>query len=159
MEAWLNDAGTIGLRHLKVAEFALTGRGVQAQRAFSTGERILTIPAQCLWTVEHAYADELLGPVLRGLQPPLSVEDTLVLHILLVRARPDEAAYEGRRSHVDVLPDKYTMSIFFSDEEMQVCAGSSLYTLTEQLRGRIGDDYKKLLTRCVYTPSQSIPTE
>jgi histone-lysine N-methyltransferase SETD3 len=39
------------------------------------------------------------------------------------------------------------MSIFFTDEELQVCAGSSLYTLTTQLRGRVGDDYKQLLMR------------
>ncbi|KAM3547466.1 hypothetical protein ARSEF4850_010013 [Beauveria asiatica] len=64
-----------------------------------------------------------------------------------IRHDADHVAYEGRRSHADVLPEKYTMSIFFSDYEMQVCKGSSLYALTTQLRGRIGDDYKKLLTR------------
>ncbi len=85
MEAWLSKQGAVGLDDLAVADFPVTGRGVAAKRAFKEGERILTIPAACLWTVEHARADPLLGPVLRSVQPSLSVEDTLALYILFVR--------------------------------------------------------------------------
>lgn len=57
-----------------------------------------------------------------------------------------DPAYAERQTHVAVLPSEYTLSMFFTDEELEVCAGSSLYTLTRHLRGRVGDDYKKLLT-------------
>lgn len=46
MEAWLSDAGAVGLCDLEVADFPLTGRGVRAKRALKEGERILTIPAK-----------------------------------------------------------------------------------------------------------------
>ncbi|OAQ98842.1 hypothetical protein LLEC1_06050 [Akanthomyces lecanii] len=147
MEAWLKDSGAVGVDDLEVADFPVTGRGVGAKRAFKEGERILTIPAKCLWTVKHAYADTLLGPVLRSVQPSLSVEDTLALYILFVRSREDDPKYKDLQSHVARLPESYSLSIFFTDEELDVCAGSSLYTLTTQLRGRVGDDYKHLLTR------------
>ena len=147
METWLKDSGAVGVEDLEVADFPVTGRGVGAKRAFREGERILTIPAKCLWTVKHAYADTLLGPVLRSVQPSLSVEDTLALYILFVRSRQDDPKYKDLQSHVARLPQSYSLSIFFTDEELEVCAGSSLYTLTTQLRGRVGDDYKQLLTR------------
>ncbi|CAI6092511.1 unnamed protein product [Clonostachys chloroleuca] len=146
MDAWLNKSGAVGLGDLDLADFPETGRGVKAQRPFKEGERILTIPANCLWTVKGAYADPLFGPVLQSVQPPLSVEDTLALYILFVRSRVGDPAYAERQSHVAVLPSEYTLSMFFTEEELRVCAGSSLYTLTTQLRGRVGDDYKKLLT-------------
>jgi histone-lysine N-methyltransferase SETD3 len=146
MDAWLNKSGAVGLGDLDLADFPETGRGVKAQRPFKEGERILTVPANCLWTVKGAYADPLFGPVLQSVQPPLSVEDTLALYILFVRSRVGDPAYAERQSHVTVLPSEYTLSMFFTEEELRVCAGSSLYTLTTHLRGRVGDDYKKLLT-------------
>ncbi|OAA71767.1 Rubisco LS methyltransferase, substrate-binding domain protein [Akanthomyces lecanii RCEF 1005] len=157
MEAWLKDSGAVGVEDLEVADFPLVGRGVGAKRAFKEGERILTIPAKCLWTVEHAYADPLLGPVLRSVTPSLSVEDTLALYILFVRSRPDE--YEQLRSHVEMLPASYSMSIFFADEELDVCAGSSLHSLTTQLRGHVGDDYKQLLMRVLMRHRSLFPLD
>lgn len=74
MESWLSNSGAAGLEDVEVADFPTTGRGVRAHRAFKQDERILTIPASCLWTVKHAYDDSLLGPVLRSAQPSLSVE-------------------------------------------------------------------------------------
>ncbi|KAM3431449.1 hypothetical protein NHJ13734_007303 [Beauveria thailandica] len=146
MDAWLNKSGAVGLSGLDLADFPETGRGVKAQRPFKEGDRILTIPANCLWTVNGAYADPLFGPVLQSVQPPLSVEDTLALYILFVRSRGEDPAYAERQTHVAMLPSEYTLSMYFTDEELRVCAGSSLYTLTTHLRGRVGDDYKKLLT-------------
>ncbi|KAL6836317.1 hypothetical protein J3E69DRAFT_24096 [Trichoderma sp. SZMC 28015] len=87
MESWLKESGAVGLEDLELVEFPVTGRGARALRPFKQGERILTIPGDCLWTVEHAYADPLLGPVLCSTQPPLSVEDTLAIHLLFVRSR------------------------------------------------------------------------
>ncbi|VUC21996.1 unnamed protein product [Clonostachys rosea] len=147
MDAWLKKSGAVGLSDLDLADFPETGRGVKAQRPFKAGERILTIPANCIWTAKAAYADPILGPVLQSVQPPLSVEDILALYILFVRSRVDDPAYAERQTHVAMLPSEHTLSMFFTDEELRVCAGSSLYTLTTHLRGRVGDDYKKLLTR------------
>jgi hypothetical protein len=145
MEDWLNESGATGLDNLELAEFALTGRGVRARRRVQQGERILTIPGDSLWTVEHAYSDFLLGPVLRSLQPPLSVEDAVAVYLLFVRSR--EHGYDGLRSHVAAMPARYSSSIFFNEDELEVCAGTSLYTLTKQLEERIEDDYRILVMR------------
>ena len=128
---------------LELADFSGTGRGVRTLRRFKQGERILTIPSGILWTVEHAYADPLLGPALRSARPPLSVEDTLATYFLFVRSR--ESGYDGLRSHIAALPASYSSSIFFAEDELEVCAGSSLYTVTKQLEQRIEEDYRALV--------------
>lgn len=145
MESWLTKSGAVGLGDLELAEFPVTGRGVKTLRRFSQGERILTIPSDVLWSVERAYGDSLLGPALRSSLPPLSVEDILAIYILFVRSR--ESGYDGLRTHVSALPSSYSSSIFFSEEELEVCAGTSLYTITKQLEQRIEDDYRELADR------------
>lgn len=145
MESWLKVSGAVGLDDLELADFPVTGRGVRTLRRFKEGERILTIPCGILWTVEHAYADSLLGPALRSARPPLSVEDTLAAYILFVRSR--ESGYDGLRSHLAALPTSYSSSIFFAEDELEVCAGTSLYTITKQLERRIEDDYRALVMR------------
>jgi hypothetical protein len=145
MESWLKRSGAAGLDDLELADFPDTGRGVKTLRRFKKGERILTIPSGILWTVEHAYADPLLGPALRSAQPPLSVEDTLATYILFIRSR--ESGYDGLRSHVAAFPASYSSSIFFAEDELEVCAGTSLYTITKQLEGSIEEDYRALVVR------------
>jgi len=142
MDSWLKESGVVGLDDLKLADFPATGRGIGTLRHFREGERILTIPGGILWTVEHAYADSLLGPALRS-RRPLSVDDTLAIYILFVRSR--ESGNDGLRSHVEALPKTYSSSIFFTDEELEICAGSSLYTITKQLKQQIQDDYRTLV--------------
>ncbi|KAL2141172.1 hypothetical protein VTI28DRAFT_2718 [Corynascus sepedonium] len=145
MERWLKLSGAAGLDELELADFPDTGRGVKTLRRFKEGEKILTIPGGILWTVEHALADSLLGPALRSAQPPLSVEDTLATYILFVRSR--ESGYDGQRSHLAALPKSYSSSIFFTEDELEVCAGTSLYTITKHLNRRIEDDYRALVAR------------
>ena len=143
MESWLKESGAVGLDHLELANFQVTGRGVRSLQCYKEGERVLTIPI--LWTVEHAYADSLLGPALRSVQPPLTVDDTLVTYILFVRSR--KSGYNGLRSHVAALPTSYSSSIFFTEDELEVCAGTSLYTITNELKRQIEEDYVGLVVR------------
>ena len=145
MEAWLKESGAVGLDDVEVAYFPITGRGVKARRSFKEGEKILAIPSDTIWTVKHAYADPLLGPALRPAQSSLSVEDTLAIYLLFVRSR--DSGYEGQRGHVVALPTSYSSSIFFTDDEMRVCAGSSIYTFTAQPRQQIELDYRKPTAR------------
>ena len=143
MKSWLKRSGALGLDDLELAEFSDTGRGVVTLRRFEAGERMLTIPREVLWTVEHAHADPLLGSALLSAHPPLSVDDTLAAYILFVRSRASSS--NGRRSHVAAMPASYSSSIFFTEAELEVCAGSSLYTITKQLQRQIEDDYKGLV--------------
>ncbi|KAK3402314.1 hypothetical protein B0T20DRAFT_136626 [Sordaria brevicollis] len=145
MDSWLRESGALGLDSLELADFPDTGRGVKTTRSFKEGEKILTIPAKILWTVKHAYADPLLGPALKSAQPPLSVEDTLAIYLLFVKSR--ESGYEGQRSHVAALPTSYSSSILFEEDELEVAAGTSLYTITKQLEQSIEDDHRSLLVR------------
>ena len=145
MESWLKESGAIGLDDLELADFQVTGRGIRSLQYYKEGERVLTIPSGILWTVEHAYADPLLGPALRSVQPSLTVEDTLATYILFVRSR--KSGYNGLRSHVTALPTSYSSSIFFTEKELEVCAGTSLYTITKQLKRQIEEDYAGLVAR------------
>lgn len=145
MDSWLKQSGASGLDDLELADFADAGRGIKTLRRFEEKEKILTIPHAILWTVKHAYADSILGPLLTSTRPPLSVDDTLVTYILFVRAR--KSGYDGPQSHVAALPASYSSSIFFADAELEICAGSSLYTTTKHLTSQIEVDYKDLVTR------------
>ncbi|KAK0620724.1 hypothetical protein B0T14DRAFT_429613 [Immersiella caudata] len=145
MESWLKQSGAKGLDGLELADFSATGRGVRTLRDFKKGDEFLTIPNSVLWTAEHAYADPLLGPALRSTQPPLSIEDILAIYILFVRSR--ESGYDGMRAHVAALPKSYSSSIFLSEDELEVCSGTSLYTITKQLEGSIQDDHRSLVVR------------
>lgn len=153
METWLRNSGALGLDDVEVADFPITGRGVRARRSFKKGEKILTIPSSTLWTAQKAYTDSLLGPALRSVQPALSAENTLAVYLLFVRSR--ESGYEDLQSHVAALPTSYSSSIFFTNDELQVCAGTSLYTLTEHLQRRVEDDYKRLVEQLL-TPHQNL---
>lgn len=145
MESWLKQSGASGLDGVELADFSNTGRGVRTLRRFEKGAKILTIPHGVLWTVKHAFADPVLGPALRSVQPPLSVDDTLATYILFVRSR--ESGYDGMGSHVAALPAKYTSSVFFADAELEICAGTSLYTTTKQLNRQIEVDFEELVVR------------
>jgi hypothetical protein len=145
MKRWLERSGASGLDDLELTDFSDTGRGVRTLRRFDEGEKILTIPHGVLWTVKHAYADPVLGPALFSARPPLSVDDTLAAYILFVRSC--RSGYDGLRSHVAALPTSYTSSIFFAEAELEVCAGTSLYTTTRLLDRQIEDDYKGLVAR------------
>ncbi|PVH69866.1 SET domain-containing protein [Cadophora sp. DSE1049] len=145
MESWLKQSGASGLDDLELADFSDTGRGVRTLQRFEEGEKILTIPHGVLWTVKHAYTDPFLGPALLSTRPPLSVDDTLATYILFVRSCG--LGYDGLRSHVAALPASYTSSVFFAETELEVCAGTSLYTTTKQLDRQIEDDYSGLVER------------
>jgi hypothetical protein len=157
MESWLKESGAVGLDELELADFPVTGRGVRTLRRFEEGETILTIPCDILWTVEHAYTDSLLGPALRSARPPLSVQDILATYILFVRSR--ESGYDGLRSHAAALPASYSSSIFFTRDDLEVCAGSSLYTITKQLEQQIEGDYRGLVVRVLRRDQDLFPLD
>ncbi|KAK4214658.1 Rubisco LS methyltransferase [Rhypophila decipiens] len=159
MESWLKSCGAKGLDDLKLADFPGTGRGVKTLRSFKQGDTILTIPSDVLWTVDHAYADPVLGPVLRSVQPPLSTEDILALYLLFVRSREGDWMYDGLQSHIAALPTSYSSSVFFDEEELEVCAGSSLYTVTKQLQQLLVDDYRALVVRVLGPHPQLFPLD
>ncbi|KAI1259893.1 hypothetical protein F5Y18DRAFT_420500 [Xylariaceae sp. FL1019] len=143
MESWLKGLGATGLDSLTLADFPLTGRGIQTQRSFKKGDKIFTIPKAALWTVKQAYADPLIGSILRNAQPPLSIENIFIIYLLFVQSR--QTGYQGPRTHVAALPQTYSSSIFFTDEELDICAGSSLYNITKQLDQQIQDDYREMV--------------
>ena len=145
MESWLKDSGAVGLDDLELANFQVTGRGVRSLQDYKEGESVLTIPYGILWTAENAYTDPLLGPALRSVQPPLTIEDTLATYLLFVRSR--KSGYNGLQSHVTALPTSYSSSIFFTENELEVCAGTTLYTITKQLKRQIEEDYAGLVAR------------
>lgn len=142
LHEWLENGGAEGLSWLQLDDFPDTGRGVKTLRPLKCNDVILTIPGSYLWTVDAANDDPILGPAISSTKPPMSVEDTLAVFLLFIKSR--ESEYEGRRAHVELLPKNYSASVFFNDEEIEVCSGSSLYHLTRQLKQQIQGDYHQL---------------
>lgn len=145
MEKWLKKSGASGLDDLELVDFPDTGRGIRTLQQFEEGEKLLVIPHGVLWTAKQAHADPVLGPALLSARPSLSIDDTLATYILFVRSR--SPIFDGLRSHVATLPARYTSSIFFTEAELQICAGSSLYTTTKHLDRQIEVDYTALASR------------
>jgi hypothetical protein len=81
----------------------------------------------------------------------------LATYILFVRSRG--SGYDGLRSHVAAMPASYTSSIFFAEAELEVCAGTSLYTTTKQLDRQIQDDYRGLVARLFERHQELFPPD
>ncbi|KAF0430334.1 SET domain-containing protein [Gigaspora margarita] len=142
LQKWLINGGAEGLSWLQLEDFPDTGRGVKTLRPLKSQEVVLTIPESFLWTADVATNDPVIGTVIRSVEPPLSVDDILAVFLLFIKSC--KTGYDGRRAHVELLPTSYTASIFFSDEEIEICSGSSLYHLTQKLKQQIRDDYNQL---------------
>ncbi|CAG8603087.1 9750_t:CDS:2 [Ambispora gerdemannii] len=157
LQEWLEKGGAEGLGWLQLENFPDTGRGVKTLRPLKFNDVVLTIPGSFLWSVDAAFDDSVLGPTIRSVKPSLSVEDILAVFLLFIKSRQEE--YEGRGAHIKLLPTSYTMSVFFSDEELEVCSGSSLYHLTQQLKQQIKDDYFHLLNNLFSKHPDLFPLE
>ncbi|CAG8686266.1 14634_t:CDS:1, partial [Cetraspora pellucida] len=129
LQEWLVNGGVEGLSLLQLEDFPDTGRGVKTLQSLKSHDVVLTVPGSLLWTVDVALSDPVIGTVIRTVEPPLSVDDILAVFLLFIKSC--ETGYDGRRAHVELLPTSYTASIFFNDEELEICAGSSLYHLTQ----------------------------
>ncbi|CAG8640871.1 1935_t:CDS:2, partial [Scutellospora calospora] len=144
LQEWLIGGGVEDLSWLQLEDFPDTGRGVKTLRPLKSHDVVLTVPGSFLWTADVAISDPVIGTVIRSVEPPLSVEDILAIFLLFIKSC--KTGYDGRRAHVEMLPTSYTASIFFSDDELEICSGSSLYHLTKKLKQQIRDDYLQLLT-------------
>ncbi|KAJ3232802.1 hypothetical protein HDU78_006844 [Chytriomyces hyalinus] len=122
--------------------FPDTGRGLQAKKHIPRNSVILSAPLSAVWTAN------------------LSADDTLALYLLFVKKSPkctSEAA-AARKAHVRAgIPQEYTASLFFSDEALRICEGSSLYALTVQSTDQIEQDFRSLLQRIFLSHPQVFP--
>lgn len=157
LREWLENGGAEGLSWLQLEDFPDTGRGVKTLRPLKSGDIVLTIPGSFLWTVDATFDDPILGPIISSVKPPLSVEDTLAVFLLFIKSRIER--YEGRRAHVNLLPTSYTTSVCFTDEELEICSGSSLHHITKQLKQQIRDDYLQLLNNLFSKHPDLFPLE
>ncbi|CAJ0765484.1 12967_t:CDS:2 [Entrophospora sp. SA101] len=157
LQKWLESGGAKGYNWLQLEDFPDTGRGLKTLRPLKYNDLVLTIPSTFLWTVDGALDDPILGPVIHPIKSSLSVEDTLAVFLLFVKSRKE--GYEGRRSHVELLPSSYTTSLFFDDDELEICSGSSLYLLTQQLKQQIKDDYLQLFNNLFSKHPDIFPLE
>jgi len=162
LQEWLQNCGSKSLEHLSLGYFPKTGRGVKTSKPFKVGDQIMAIPSTVFWTVDAATSDPLLGPALRTVDPPLSIDDMLAVFLLFVKSSSHESRYNGWKLHIENIPKRYTSTIFFSDEDLEVCAGSSLYEITQQLKRQIKEDYlliyEKLFVKYPKLFSQDVST-
>ncbi|CAG8838018.1 5263_t:CDS:1, partial [Racocetra persica] len=100
-----------------------------------------------LWMIDVALSDPVIGTVIHTIELPLSVDNILAVFLLFIKSC--ETGYDGRQAHAKLLLTSYTTSICFNDEELEICASSSLYYLTQMLKQQISDDYLQLLNNLI----------
>ncbi|KAJ3023392.1 UNVERIFIED_CONTAM: hypothetical protein HDU68_008627 [Siphonaria sp. JEL0065] len=128
--------------------FPETGRGLRAKQDLALDSIVLSAEWSTVWTVEAAHQEPVLGEILVANQ--LSVDDTLALYLLFVKLSPKCSKSHSRKAHIKTgIPESYTASAFFEDDELQVAQGSTLYNLTTQSLNQIEDDFRSLLHRIV----------
>lgn len=140
LRAYLEENGA-SITGVTLDDFSDTGRGVKAILPLNAGDVILSIPFDLLWTVDAAFKDPDLGPILLQLDKQLPDDEILAIHLLLIRLRDD--SNEKRTLHTRVLPTRYTTSVFFGDE-LDICKGSSFYEITKQLQQQVKNDFARI---------------
>ncbi|KAJ3294154.1 hypothetical protein HDU79_011414 [Rhizoclosmatium sp. JEL0117] len=139
---------TTATETVAIHTFPETGRGLQAQLDIKEDAIILSAKWEAVWSVEAALNEPVLGDILN--QNKLSVDDTLALFLLFVKLSPkcSRDQNDQRRVHVKSgIPESYTASCFFTDEDLEIAQGSSLYNLTIHSQSQIEDDFRVLLQR------------
>ncbi|ORY50059.1 SET domain-containing protein [Rhizoclosmatium globosum] len=125
------STSTTATETVAIHTFPETGRGLQAQLDIKEDAIILSAKWEAVWSVEAALNEPVLGDILK--QNKLSVDDTLALFLLFVKLSPkcSRDQHDQRRVHVKSgIPESYTASCFFTDEDLEIAQGSSLYNLT-----------------------------
>ena len=90
----------------------------------------------------------------------MTIEDVFVVFLLFVKSRKEEEKeYQGRKQHLKLLPAAYNSSVFFSDEELEVCCGSTLYDFTCESKKRVEEDYKNLCNTLFYQHMNIFPLD
>jgi SET domain len=138
----LQGKGAIGLDTDKLILFPFsdTGRGIMTLVPHKKGTVIFTIPETVFLTASNARADLYLGELLKDAHTPLTDDDVLAIYILYINSR-ESSRFDHYKSYLNELPTQYTSSVFFTDKELDICAGSSLYTVTKVLQQQIENDY------------------
>ncbi|KAJ3141465.1 hypothetical protein HK100_006475 [Physocladia obscura] len=130
--------------------FPLTGRGLQAKIDIQKNSEILSASWDSVWSVEAALNEPVLGDIIGQNKDTLSVDDTLALFLLFVKLSPKckLSSDSPRKVHVKTgIPKDYTASAFWTEEDLKICKGSSLYNLTVASISQIEDDFRSLLQR------------
>ena len=135
---WLKHDGARGLYNIEIASFEEMGRGIKTLIPIEKDCLIMAIPKSTLWTTDAADNDPLIGTIIK----PLSTNDKLAMFILFVKSHKTD--YEDRWQHVDSMPKICSGSLFFTNEELEICKGSALSMYTQKLRSQIVEDYAKL---------------
>ncbi|KAJ3085517.1 hypothetical protein HK102_014086 [Quaeritorhiza haematococci] len=161
---WLISLGATGLENIALNIFPSTGRGIQTLKPLKKGDTVLSIPVSAVWSTQTALEDPALGPILSNLNPPLHTDNVLAVFLMYIKGiqlssdshSTEGNNFSGRVHHIPLLPPSYsTHSIFFTEEELNLCKGSSLHALTVTLEEQIKAEYDDLKKR-VFEPYSDI---
>ncbi|KAI8904667.1 hypothetical protein EDD86DRAFT_271724 [Gorgonomyces haynaldii] len=132
----LKTLGAEGLDGLEIINEPL--RGLKTTKTIAKGDPILTIPFELCWTldtcIEHPIVSQLL-------HKDMHMDDPLALLLLYCKFFPQS---DFRTEHVQSMPQEYQNSIFWTEQELIYCKGSSLFHETQQLKEQIESDFRQL---------------
>ncbi|KAI8896587.1 hypothetical protein BC833DRAFT_596970 [Globomyces pollinis-pini] len=161
--------GASGTGNVEIKDFSGTGRGLAATKKFNNSSQILSVPLKWCWSATSAKEHPLLGTIVS--RADISDDDCLAVLLmyyshksfsklsnneLLALGNVEQLDYI-RSLHASVLPTEYTNSIFYSDDDLDKCYGSSLFNISTVLKNQIKEDYMNLLMNVFSQNSDTFP--
>lgn len=127
---WMKENGA-EIDGIKIAQFPGYGYGIKAEKNFTQGDLLISVPRKVMLTTENV-GDSLLGPLIRT-DPMLQHMPNVALSLLLLieKFKPDSFW----KPYIAVLPAEYTTVLYFKPNELQELKGSpSLEPALKQCR-------------------------
>ncbi|OQR83440.1 hypothetical protein ACHHYP_14709 [Achlya hypogyna] len=146
LSRWLTANGA-ELDKLRIETYAPEVRGVHAKKPFSSGDRVMLIPRNCLITVEMGKATEI-GQKLLPLQFAAPKHVFLMMFLLTDMELGNDSFF---KPYYDSLPATLgNLPIFWTEEELGWLQGSHILQQIEDRKAAIRRDYE---TICAVDPT------
>jgi hypothetical protein len=139
----LQENGAVGFENVEIGTFDI-GRGLKATKEINLNEPIMSIPIQFCWKAQDIFDHSVLSKVIDGLE--LRADDNLAILLMYYKVTPGEHSIRDRiwKEHLQLVPQSYENSLFYTQEDLDWAKGSSLSTVTEMLGQQIVRDFEFL---------------
>jgi hypothetical protein len=114
-------------------------RAIYASEHIKKGDIIMSVPHECIITLDTAYTCSALASTLRANSPITSTQAHVCVFLLEQRKKKEDSLYHA---YSDALPQELAcMPVLFSEEQLQSLQGSPLLNKVVSRRERYKDDY------------------
>lgn len=103
LRKWMTNQGWQNQTSLQLHEFAITGRGISSTKNIARGATLIKVPFKLLITLNSIQESELLDILSLSTEKQLSIQDLLVLFLILERNKGCDSKW---RAYIESLPQQ-----------------------------------------------------